>query len=375
MAQNINTNQVLSDIYFDPSNPASYSGLNVLYQAVKQHGISRKNVEEWLSKQQVYTIHRKVKRKFKRPKVISSYKNYIWDGDTINMVYYKDENDGYSYILLLIDIFTRFVWTAPLKTLRKEEMLKVLKGLLPKVKPDKLRTDHGGEFNNDLVKKYLKEMKIDYFTTTHELKANYAERANRSVKTRLTRFMYKNHTPKWLNTLPKVTKAYNNARHRTIKMTPTQALTADRFDLWNNQYMVKDPKPKKVRPKVPVKNVFNLKVNDRVRIQSSKSPFERAYTEKWSVEIYTIISRKVNQGLAMYNIKAWDNEEIKGSFYENEVQKVGATADIEYIIDEVIREEEKDKKKGYIVSWVGWPARYNSWVPAKDVKDRPFIDE
>ena len=154
---------------------------------------------------------------------------------------------------------------------------------------------------------------------------------------------HKNHTPRWLKALPEVTKAYNHAIHRSIKMTPTEARTADRVDLWNNQYQAKNPRKRKHSPKV--KPVFKFKVNDRVRLSGFRSLFERAYTEKWTHEIYTITERENNQGYALYSIKSWNNEPIEGKFYDKEMQKVSDADDIEYIIDKVIRKQKNRIKK------------------------------
>ena len=370
MAENIDVDEILKTIYFDPAHPASFSSLDALYRAVRDQDIKRKEVQEWLEKQTVYTLHKKVNRKTVRPRVIVSDKDYQWDGDTMNLVEYEDENDHMSYVLVLIDIFTRYVWTSPLKTLRAKEMELTLKTILPKVKPQRLRTDKGSEFNNRDVKRYLKQQNIIYFTTTNEVKANYAERAIRTIKTRLTRFMHKNHTPRWLKALPDVTKAYNHAIHRSIKMTPTEARSADITDLWNNQYGIK--KPRKRRHPSKVKPIFKFKVDDRVRLSTSRAPFERAYTEKWTHEIYTITFRESKQDIALYSLKDWNNEALEGKFYENELQKVMAGGDIEYIIDKVVRKQKRKKQDGFIVKWYGWGEKYNSWIPAEEVKDRTF---
>ena len=123
MADVVNIDEVLNEIYYDPSNPASFSSATALYESVKGDGIKLKEVKEWLEKQNVYTLHRKVVRKIpKRPQVISSYMDYLWDMDTMNMVYYKDANNQFSYVLVMIDIFTRYAWTVSLKTLGGKEM-------------------------------------------------------------------------------------------------------------------------------------------------------------------------------------------------------------------------------------------------------------
>lgn len=75
----------LKRIYFDPGSPASFSGLNKFYNYVKKQShlrITLTDIKKWLSKQDSYTAHRSLRRKFKRPKVLSFSKNYMYDADT-----------------------------------------------------------------------------------------------------------------------------------------------------------------------------------------------------------------------------------------------------------------------------------------------------
>ncbi len=111
------TEQYLENIYFNPKHPAAYAGFNKLYKFVKsdRKDISKKQLKDWLGKQEAYTSHQPVIRKFKRPRVIVGKKDRQWDGDTAYMVIYEKENDGIQYFALFIDIFTRYVWTHPLK--------------------------------------------------------------------------------------------------------------------------------------------------------------------------------------------------------------------------------------------------------------------
>ena len=56
-------------IYYDPSHPASYEGLNNLYNEVKKEKkfkISNKQIKEWLGKQDAYSLNKAVKRNFQR---------------------------------------------------------------------------------------------------------------------------------------------------------------------------------------------------------------------------------------------------------------------------------------------------------------------
>ena len=66
-------------------------------------------------------------------------KNYQWDTDTANMNQYRDYNDG--YFVVFIDIFTRFLYTAPMKTLTGKEMVHILNDLFTnvEVQPKKIK--------------------------------------------------------------------------------------------------------------------------------------------------------------------------------------------------------------------------------------------
>lgn len=62
-------------------------------------------------KQEDYTVHREKRGKFKHRRVISHYVDYQWDQDTADMEFYKQQNDGFAYLILTVDILSKFVWT------------------------------------------------------------------------------------------------------------------------------------------------------------------------------------------------------------------------------------------------------------------------
>lgn len=183
----------LNSIYYDPTQAASYSGVEKLYRAVRKEGrfvISRKKINEWLLKQEDYAVHREERGKFKRRRVVSPYVDYQWDVDTANMEYYKKQNDGYTYLLLAVDILSKFVWTVALRTKTGKERVQAVKQIFAQGrKPLNITSDKGTEFSNKDVKKFLKEQNVNYFVTQNVVKASYAERAIKTIKGRLVRYM------------------------------------------------------------------------------------------------------------------------------------------------------------------------------------------
>ena len=109
-----------------------------------------------------------------------------------------------------------------------------------------------------------------------------------------------------------------------------EAKKSNRHTLWLNQYEnIEGSKPSESN----IKN-YKFKIGDKVKISYLKKTFDREYSEKWSTEIFTVISRKKNQDIPMYQLKDYNNDIISGYFYEPEMQ-------ISYIGDDVVYKVEK----------------------------------
>ena len=65
-----------------------------------------------------------------------------------------------------------------------------------------------------------------------------------------------------------------------------------------------------------------------------------------------------------YNIIDLMGEEIKGSSFEQELQKAKQQT---FRIEKIIRRD--NKKKIALVKWSGYPDKFNSWVSSKDLVD------
>lgn len=358
-------NEYLASIYFDSSHPGAYSGVDKLYRIVKKEGkdISKGEIQKWLRKQEVYVKHKPVQRKFKRARVIAPRKFYQFDADTISMTRYGKQNKGYKYILVMIDILSRFAWTSPLKTLTGTEMSQALKKDLIK-KPDKFRSDSGSEFVNSKVKAYLKSHHVEQFQTLNEKKANYAERLIQTLKSKITKFMHHNQTFEWVSILPKVTASYNNTYHRSIKMTPFQALDTDDASLWEMQYN----KNSKAEQKTS-KQLFKFKDGDTVKLSFIRKVFDRIYDERWTDEYFSITGRTNKQNIALYTIKDWSNDPVQGTFYESELQKVDVAENVVYKIEKILKRRRNNGENQVLVKWQGWHKKFNSWIPESEIKD------
>ena len=65
---------LLSSIYYDYKNPGSLASVEKLYAIASQKSpsLTRKDVEEWLSRQPSFTFHKQAVNKFQRNRVLVS---------------------------------------------------------------------------------------------------------------------------------------------------------------------------------------------------------------------------------------------------------------------------------------------------------------
>ena len=362
-----NYEDYLSSVYFNPASPAAFASVDKLYRFVRKDGkfvLGKQKIRKWLLSQESYAVHREDRSRFKRRRVIAPYKDYQFDADTADMSFYASHNKGYKYFALFIDIFSRYVWTVGLKTRTGQEMVGALKSVFSTGrKCQQLRTDKGTEFLNRYVEKYLKDVGVKHFETQNQPKSSYAERAIRTIKGRLTRYMSYKQSHRWIEALREVTRSYNNTYHRSIKQTPASVRSEDEAYLWRLQYDTLSKKADDQRPY----SKYKLKVGEEVRVSFLRKAFQKQHDETWSREIFSITGRNMKNGIPQYTIQDYSGTTIKGKFYQNQLLKAypGDT----FLIESVLGQRKRLGREEVLVKWKGWDKRYNSWIPATELRD------
>ena len=167
-------NALLKSIYTDLRHPASFSSPYTLFRATKQKNpdILFKDVESWLETQPVYTKYRRVKVKYPCCKVLSRGLRYQYQADLVDYAALKRDNNSYTFLLTVIDIFSRFALAIPIKSIKGPHVAAALERAFKVMKPPrKLQTDMGKEFYNFHVKRVLNRYRVHYFSTDQPLKA------------------------------------------------------------------------------------------------------------------------------------------------------------------------------------------------------------
>ena len=299
-------------------------------------------------------LHKPVRKNFLKRFVFVRHVDDVWGADLIELPTLSKKNSGFRYILMVIDVFSKYGWSVPLKTKTGKEVASALQTIFKQNKPAKLWVDKGREFYNKDVSELLKKNDIEIYSTNNDEKCSVVERWNRTIKTQLWRYFSANGTQKYTDILQPLMNKYNSTKHRSIGMSPSDAREPANYQqVFKNLYFKKVQSRNK-QPKYTV--------GDKVRITVKKDIFEKGFTINWSDKIYTIV--KVLKTLPpTYKIKD-DREEIKGSFYEQELQK---TSENTFRIEKVLRWKKQDGKRIARVKWTGYDSSYNSWIPESEI--------
>ena len=269
---------------------------------------------------------------------------------------YSKFNQGYKYLLMVIDCYSKYGWIQPIKDKTGINITNAFKQILNKDKrvPKFVWADKGTEFYNTNFIDFLHKKNIKLYSTENEEKSSIVERWNRTIKNMMFKEFTKNSNKIYINILPKILKKYNNKKHRSIKMTPKQASNPKNvekvyYNLYGKEYH---------------DDIAKYKIGDIVRISKYKrKTFDKGYTPNWTEEQFKISKIQYTNPIT-YKIVDLNNEEIKGSFYEEELQ---LSKQHIYRIEKIIKRDYK--KKQALVKWLGYNSDYNSWVPLNQIKN------
>ena len=291
-------------------------------------------------------LHAPVRRKFKRRRVISYGVDDVWSCDLVEMQEWKKQNKGYRYMLNVIDVHSKYAWSIPLKDKTGKTVLDAFKQIVNSSgrKPDHIWVDEGKEFYNKQMDEWIKENNINRYSTHGEHKSAVVERFNRTLKTIMWKRFTAENTRNWIDMLDKLLLQYNNKKHSTIKMTPTEAS------------QMQDPVNFREQPK--------FTVGDQVRISRIKGIFEKGYLPNWSEALYTVHEVKRTDPIT-YILKDMNGEIIKGGFYTEELQK--SSQEI-FRIEKVIRKKKINGIEHGLVKWLGYDKKFNEWKPMSELK-------
>ena len=193
--------------------------------------------------------------------------------DLVEMHQFAEQNDGYRYLITVVDVFSKFAFVKPLMRKSAAHVLSAFQDILASTRrrPLTIHTDRGyvaipltrrtlypahsrrTEFTNKEFQAYLKKEKIGYFNSYDSVtKSACVERFNRyypalssryliqlapsTLKNRMYKFFTAKSTKRYLEALPKLVKSYNLAHHRSIGMPPASVTEKNQDEVRQKLY-------------------------------------------------------------------------------------------------------------------------------------------
>lgn len=310
----------LKELFYSPRQ--GYGNVMKVFKNAKKAklGVTYEQVAHWLGDQYVVQANEPIKKAKHFNSIAAAGPGYNYQMDLID--YTRYHVDGYGWILVIIDVYSR---KAGARAIKAEYTKKGKKTIRAKVKPEQYLAEYKDIIEEDFDGKYPKDLNCDnefieghftdfvkskgtrihYSDPTDYNKNAVVERFNRTIEGLLQKIRFSTDDIRWPSYLQDAIYNYNNSYHTTIKAEPENVWTG---------------KEKSHQKITWLWNV--LKEGDQVRKKLNLNIFAKGDALKYSEDIYLTIKRNGNRWL-LRNIRTGKEDDNKGRWYkEGQLQKV-----------------------------------------------------
>ena len=369
--------EILARIYHDYNHPAGLGSINKLLKQARllDPSFTRAEVKRFLETSDPYTLHYTSKKKYERLPILAAKPSLFISSDLGDLTSLAKFNNGYKYILIVIDIFSRLLQVRALKSKSGQEVSKALESIFNDPRTGRVRalhTDRGSEYYNNKVKSVLKRRGVKLYSThSQEIKASHAERVLRTLKKIIYKYLTLKQTFKYIDVLQQLVSKYNNTPHRSLRkeQTPSHVHSLTKLGDIRKQFNLMY---RHIKTRTITRKRHSFKPGDCVRIvddSHSKPGFYKGFLPTFKEEYFTVKSVNETGRVPVYTLKDLNGEVIEGKFYGEELILVQQPTDGTYKFRTIRTKGTGDSKK-YFVEWVGYPPSFNSWVSKTDLVSR-----
>lgn len=274
------------------------------------------------------------------------------------MIYDRFSFRDYSYILSVIDVYSRYIQCEPLKTMDADSIKEAYSKIFLRMGVcNNLTTDN--QFNKPIFKSFFEEKGIKrlWFSEPNEDQHNaIVERSHRTLSMRIARFRLATGSNNWVKELPIIVDGINRSFQRTIKQKPI-----DVFEgrvLPNNDIILKSA------------DDDSYAIGDEVRKRKRKSKFDKGDVQKWEITKHTIVSKK-GQRYVLDDGTTKRAEDLKRVTNE----KPTAPIEVERVERRVELNKTENRKRRELEGLKIWQGRETITIPSRLSKriSRPVV--
>jgi len=283
-------------------------GRDILYDHLKRFHPnvfdSRDAIGDWLKHQEVNQLFQKQKK----PKVVSSFVpispfhslslDLIDKTNTPGLILNSKNMvvGKYTFILIIVDNFSRYMWAYPLKRKTTEVAAEAIRDFfndlqtnwfLPPRTIKYIQMDNGSEFKKEFMQAIRNEgIKINKTIPYMPQSNSIVERSNGIIKRIINKLIYIHDDKryyKWADYLDQAVQIYNSTINSSTKRTPNSAIMMNHVDEFNE--IISNVKEKSLKP-APFQS--NYALGQKVRLRIPKGKLDKFDKPNWSDEIYII---------------------------------------------------------------------------------------
>ena len=269
--------KIIRGVYYDAD--TGFGSINETYQQANKilNSITYNDVKEFLQRQ-----------KSRQTKPYRGFNSYVAHEplqeiqiDIADFTRSADVNDGFRYLFVAVDIFTKICHAVPIKDKHPPESIRAMKEVLNTIGiPQQIYHDHEGSWTSTEFIRLLNFAKVKQVITSSP--PPFAERMVQTIKNMIHARLdgLEMNKEKWVELLPSVLKKYNNTKHSTTGMSPHMAKqSSNHVEVWLNIHN-KANFNRKYPP---------LKVGNYVRVYIKPKSFKKGYESAWSKDVYKVV--------------------------------------------------------------------------------------
>lgn len=295
--------RIIKEAYYNPE--TGFQSASALHKKLRGQGISLDSIKNFIKKQEANQINEPYKRDAKQfNQILAPEKFGMLQIDLLDMSNYATRNNGYRYVLHVVDTYTRFAFVEALRNKDAKTVLTAMKKIERTIKGENksiysMVMDEGSEFNNKQWNTHFAYVKHvfrkdpDNHTTTA-----IVERRNGTFRRLLQKYFSAYKTLRWFDVIQRLNDNLNNSYHRTIKHSPQEIFDGEA----KNEQKIRE-KP------------TQYAVGDRVRLLLNRNVFTKGTLGRYSETVYAIEER-VGLGYTLENrngkVFGWQLKKVDG---------------------------------------------------------------
>ena len=247
---------------------------------------------------------------------------YSFQIDIVMLPAYKKSNKGVSSFFLAIEILSRKAFAYPIRSNQMESVLDIYDAFLKDAKvagASLIRSVSGDDFfDNKAFKNVNEKHTITIYTTVAKddhvankgNKLGIIDRATRTLKRYIQKYMNENRTVIWTQFLTNIITLYNNSPHSSNGDVSPNDMYKD-YETLMKKYVNEKSHNRLLSWSL------NFEAGQKVRTLIKKAKFEKE-GRTWSSEIFTIVRKEGYR----YFVTGEDGKDVPLNYRHNELMKV-----------------------------------------------------